>query len=68
MSEQTPSQAEGDRNEEDGEGGKVGEGGTDGQRETAGGRQVPRTTPSQAEGDDDEAEQTAEGNDEQGNA
>ncbi|CAM5705975.1 hypothetical protein SALBM135S_07675 [Streptomyces alboniger] len=44
MSEDTPSQAEGERDEDGGEAG----------RRTRGDRaQPPRTTPSQAEGDDD---------------
>ncbi|MGW0417646.1 hypothetical protein [Streptomyces sp. NPDC003015] len=44
MSEQTPSQAEGERQETT----------PDAERETSGRREVPRTTPSQAEGDDTE--------------
>jgi hypothetical protein len=44
MSEQTPSQAEGERQET----------APDDEQETSGRRDVPRTTPSQAEGDDTE--------------
>ncbi|MEU0207311.1 hypothetical protein ABZ235_31835 [Streptomyces canus] len=46
MSEQTPSQAEGERRQDRPE------------EETSGGRDVPRPTPSQAEGEDTEDEDT----------
>ncbi|MGX1479141.1 UNVERIFIED_CONTAM: hypothetical protein RKD50_007949 [Streptomyces canus] len=46
MSEQTPSQAEGERREDRPE------------EETSGRRDVPRTAPSQAEGEDTEDEDT----------
>lgn len=51
MSEQTPSQAEGER-EQDAQ--------TDQERDTAGQRDVPRTTPSQAEGESADDERTVE--------
>ncbi|MFE3849693.1 hypothetical protein ACFXPN_00950 [Streptomyces griseorubiginosus] len=49
MSEQTPSQAEGEREEDVPE------------EETSGRRDTPRTTPSQAEGDDTEDEEPEQG-------
>ncbi|MFF7449706.1 MULTISPECIES: hypothetical protein [unclassified Streptomyces] len=52
MSEQTPSQAEGER-EQDTQ--------TDQERDAAGRRDVPRTTPSQAEGESADEERTDEG-------
>jgi hypothetical protein len=52
MSEQTPSQAEGERREDMPE------------EETSGRRDVPRTTPSQAEGEDTEDEDTGPAEDE----
>ncbi|MFC8427126.1 hypothetical protein [Streptomyces sp. NPDC057253] len=51
MSEQTPSQAEGERQENDPD---------DAERETSERRDVPRTTPSQAEGEDTEDTEGAE--------
>ncbi len=58
MSEQTPSQAEGERDDDTDAGN-----GTEGPAD----REVPRTTPSQAEGDDVE-EQATEGDDEDSTA
>jgi hypothetical protein len=52
MSEQTPSQAEGERQQDADS--------TDDERETSR-RNVPRTTPSQAEGDDTGAEDGQDG-------
>jgi hypothetical protein len=50
MSEQTPSQAEGERRET----------APDTEQETSGRRDVPRTTPSQAEGDDTESTESTD--------
>ncbi|MEU9196892.1 hypothetical protein [Streptomyces hundungensis] len=56
MSEQTPSKAEGERDQDERDQGV----GTDTGSETSGGHEVPRTTPSQAEGDDTQ-DDSAEG-------
>lgn len=54
MSEQTPSQAEGERPETSPD---------DDEQETSGRRDVPRTTPSQAEGEDEGTQDAAEESD-----
>ncbi|WP_225830726.1 hypothetical protein [Streptomyces sp. NK08204] len=60
MSENTPSQAEGEPEPTTG---------TDGEPEQSGRRDVPRTTPSQAEGDDEDDDEDGDGDgDAQGHA